>query len=100
MAKFQYGRVGVDANRKDCEMIKLEDIHKAMNEKYVQEAAHSLHFDWILDQFDIDEESVTIKEYLKSALRRSTGCETTEEQLLAAETLFHIKVETGQAWSQ
>jgi hypothetical protein len=81
-------------------MITLENIHKAMNSQEVQEAAHSLHFDWILDQFDIDEESAVIKEYLKSTLRRSTGCKATEEQVLAAETLFHIKVETGQAWSQ
>lgn len=81
-------------------MINLEAIHQAMNDGQVQEAAHSLHFDWILDQFDIDEEEAVIKEYLKSTLRRNTGCKPTEEQVLAAETLFHIKVETGQDWSQ
>jgi hypothetical protein len=81
-------------------MIKLETVHQEMNNPQVQEAAHSLHFDWILDQFDIDEEDAVIKEYLKSTLRRITGCKATEEQVLAAKTLFHIKVETGQAWSQ
>jgi len=81
-------------------MVSLENIHEAMNDPRVQEAAHSLHFDWILDQFDIDEESIVIKEYLKSAIRRITGCKPTQEQVLAGETLFHIKVETGQAWSQ
>lgn len=81
-------------------MIKLENIHKAMNDAHVQEAAHNLHFNWILDQFDIDEETIVVKEYLKSTLRRITGCRATDEQVLAAETLFHIKVETGQAWSQ
>lgn len=81
-------------------MLKLETIHQEMNNVHVQEAAHSLHFDWILDRFAIDEEEAAMKEYLKSTLRRITGCKATEEQVLAAETLFHIKVETGQAWSQ
>jgi hypothetical protein len=81
-------------------MLKLETIHQEMNNKHVREAAHSLHFDWILDQFDVDEEEAAIKEYLKSALHRSTGCSATEEQLLAAQTLFLIKIETGQDWSQ
>jgi hypothetical protein len=81
-------------------MINLETIHQEMNNDQVKQAAHDLHFDWILDRFDIDEESAVIKEYLKSTLRRNTGHKPTEEQVLAAETLFHIKVETGQDWSQ
>lgn len=81
-------------------MIKLEDIHHEMNNTHVQEAAHSLHFNWILDRFDVDEEAIVIKEYLKSTLRRIAGHKATDAQVLAAETLFRIKVETGQAWSQ
>lgn len=81
-------------------MLKLETIHQEMNNVHVQEAAHDLYFDWILDRFDIDEEEAVIKEYLKSMIRRITGCKAADEQVLAAETLFHIKVETGQAWSQ
>jgi len=79
-------------------MIKLETIHQAMNNEHVLGAVHSLHFDWMLEPFDVDDPCV--KECLRQTIRFFSGHEPTEEQLLAAETMFRIRVETGQAWSQ
>ena len=79
-------------------MIKLETIHKEMNNVHVLEAVHTLHFDWMFDPFDIDDPS--IKGCLRTLMRFRMGHEPTEDQLLAAERLFQSRVETGQAWNQ
>lgn len=79
-------------------MLKLETIHQAMNNHHVLEIVHSLHFDWILEPFDVDDPAV--RKCIKKMFRFYTGHEATDDQVLAVETLFRIRVETGQSWRQ
>ncbi len=88
-------------------MIKLENIHREMNNDRVQEVAHDLHFDYMLGGLEgIEQDPASLRELISARFvmyaRFSRHVESTpsEEQLLAAERLFQIKLETGQAWSQ
>lgn len=86
-------------------MLKLETIHQEMNNVHVQEVAKDLHFDYMLTGLDGAEHDPTrlremISARFKTYARFNPAYAPTEERLLAAERLFQIKLETGQAWSQ
>jgi hypothetical protein len=87
-------------------MIKLEDVHKAMSDPYVQAAAKELHFNYMLVGLDgAEHDPARMREmivarfdaYVRLNLVEYTP---TEEHWLATERLLQTKIETGQAWTQ
>jgi hypothetical protein len=84
----------------DFEMIKLEDVHEAMNDQHVQEAARDLHFEYVLHELDYVEDDLIGLRPWTIAMFKRYGVHPTEEQLLAAEQLLLGKIERGQAWTQ
>jgi hypothetical protein len=87
-------------------MIKLEDVHQAMNNPQVQEVAKDLHFDYMMAGLDgVERNPARLRELVVARFEsyRKIGIvkePVTEEQLLATERIFQTKVESGQAWTQ
>lgn len=74
-------------------MVSLENVHKAMNEKKVQEVARSLYFEWMRRELDGLEDNPRALRRWTRALFKQLGYTPVEEQLLAAEILFQNRIE-------
>ena len=82
-------------------MITLENVHKAMNNPQVQKIVGMLYQEWMWQELDgLEDDPVALRRWTTALFKRLGYTPVTEEQLLAAETLFQSRTETGQAWSQ
>lgn len=73
-------------------MIKLENIHQEMNDKQVQQAADLLYQEWMYKELDGLERDASELRMWTTLMFKRIGVDPSEDQLLAAETLFQSKV--------